>query len=159
MLKFGPVRGSRRTGAKAVREGTRRAVHSIREDLDRMYRLAFLEPADWQHGRYGPAFRFFTGDARDSARRHTSLLTLGPDAGKRFSGVASAHGTLKIQVLLSRGGHPFTAVATADFRARAIRVSGGETVVHSLGSYFLRPSKHGWLIFGFQVRRKDHPAG
>ena len=26
------------------------------------------------------------------------------------------------------------------------------------GSYFLRPSKHGWLIFGFQVRRKDHPA-
>src|SRR5436190_255179 len=46
VLKFGPVRGSRRTGAKAVREGTRRAVHSIREDLDRMYRLAFLDPAD-----------------------------------------------------------------------------------------------------------------
>ncbi len=158
VLKSSPVRGSPRTRVKVVREGTRRAVRNIRDEMSRMYRLAFLDPADWRHDRYGPAFQLFTGDARETARKHVTLLTLGRDAGKRFSAVASAHGTLKIQVLLSRGGHPFTAVATADFRARAVRASGGTTLVHSLGSYFLRPSKHGWLIFGFQVHRKDHPV-
>jgi hypothetical protein len=158
VLKSTPVRGSSRTRIKKVRHTTRRAVQNIRDDLGRMYRLAFLVPADWQHDRYGPAFQLFAGTARSTARAHPTLLTLGPDAGKRFSRVASASGTLKIRVLLDRGGHPFTAVATADFRARAVRTAGGATLVHSLGSYFLRPSKHGWLIFGFQVRRKDHPA-
>ncbi len=158
VAKFTPVKGSSRTPVAVVRRVTRRAVGNIRDGLERMYRLAFLVPADWQHDRYGPAFAFFSGDARTSARKHTSLLTLGPDAGRRFEAVASARGTLKIQVLLDRGGHPVTAVATVDFRAKAVRTAGGTTLVHSLGSYFLRPSKHGWLIDGFEVRRKDHPA-
>jgi hypothetical protein len=159
VLKFSPVRGSRHTRVKAVRDNTRRAVHNIRDDLGRMYRLAFLEPADWQHDRYGPALQVFAGDARTLARKHVTLLTLGPDAGKRYSNVASANGTLKVQVLLGKGGQPFTAVVTVDFRAKALKTSGGAMLVHSLGSYFLRPSKHGWLIVGFHVRRKDHPAG
>jgi hypothetical protein len=158
VLKFTPVRGSPRTRVKVVRERTRGAVRHIRDELGRMYRLAFLDPADWQHDRYGRAFRFFAGEARTAALRHATLLTLGPDAGRRFERVASARGTLKIRVLLDRGGHPFTAVATADFRARAVRTAGGATLVHSLGSYFLRPSRHGWLIFGFQVHRKDRSA-
>src|SRR5207247_3224792 len=110
----------------------RRAVGNIRDELGRMYRLAFLVPADWRHDRYGPAYRFFAGDARVSARSHARLLTLGPDAGGRFDRVVSAHGTLKVQVLLDRGGHPFTAVARADFRARAARTGGGATLVRSI---------------------------
>jgi len=157
VAKSAPVRGSSHTRVKVVRTRTRRAVRSIRVALTRMYRLAFLVPAAWQHDRYGPIYRFFAGDARASARSHTRLLTLGPDASRLFDRVVSAHGTLNVQVLLDRGGHPFTAVARADFRARAARTGGGTTMLRSIGSYFLRPSSHGWLIFGFQVHRKDRP--
>jgi len=158
LLKFAPVRGSTRTRLNVVREVTRRAVHNIRDELGRMYRLAFLDPAGWQQARYAPVFRFFAGDARTSARGHVRLLTLGPDAGRRFERVTVPGGSLKVKVLLDRGGHPVTAVANASFHARATELEGGMVLVRSEASYFLRPSKRGWLIFGFEVRRKDHPV-
>ncbi|MFN2545166.1 MAG: hypothetical protein ABR600_11460 [Actinomycetota bacterium] len=151
------------TGVQPIATGAKRdavaAAHSaalhIEQTLDTLYLTGFLDPNTWVTGRYGGAWQLFTPDAVRTARTDDATLTLGPDAGRMYSAVRPHAGQLQVRVLMDRLGHPSTAVAVVSFSARALRKDGARGVIRSAGHYFLRPSSHGWLIYGYDVNRDD----
>ena len=118
--------------------------------MERVYTYGFLD-------RAAPSSRLlglFTGAARRQARRHPRTIALGYRA-RRLPALRQQHGTLRVRTLFSPQNHPVTSLAIARFRAIGRLRGGGRLLVRSLGTFFLRPSKHGWVIYGFQVRRHD----
>jgi hypothetical protein len=118
--------------------------------------MAFINPRSWQRGDYRVALSVFGGHTRPLARKHLRILTLGLDAGRRFERVTSSRGRLKVNVLIAPNTAPATASVHAVFQERAVPKQGRATIIVSDGHYFVRPTKHGWVIEAFEVRRHDH---
>ena len=136
----------------------KKAGDDIKTVLDRMYSLAFLDPDVWQSGNYATVFGFFDqGAAADKAKGDASTLTLGQDAGKRFSTVQPAGGFLAVKVLVDKGGTPVSATAAVKFQAKATGKNGPSDMVVSKGQYFMHILEGGWTILGYSVSRNDHP--
>jgi hypothetical protein len=135
-----------------------KSAGDIRDVLDRMYKLAFLDPINWKAGNYANVFGFFDiGAAAGRAKADANTLTLGPGAGGKFSDVQPAGGTLSVQVLVDKGGQPVSATASVVFRARATGTGGSGDIVVSKGQYFMHILEGGWSIFGYSVARDDRP--
>jgi hypothetical protein len=147
-----PIPTGRKKNAEPAARG---AAQLVSATLDRLYDTGFLDPASWQHGTYGDAWRLFTSDALPTARADESTLTLGAHAGGRYQVVYPHAGHLAVRVLMDRYGHPSTAVAIVSFAARAMELNGQKAVIRSGGQYFLRPGPRGWAIYGYQVKRDD----
>ena len=134
-----------------------KAGNDIKTVLDRMYSLAFLDPDVWQSGNYSAVYGFFDqGAAADKAKADAATLTLGQNAGKKFSTVQPAGGTLAVKVLVDKGGTPVSATAAVTFQAKATGKGGPSDMVLSKGQYFMHILEGGWTILGFSVSRGDH---
>src|SRR5205085_10395880 len=111
----------------------------------------------WRTAHYGDAWRLFSGSVAGTVRKEEATLTLGARAGSRFDSVIPRTGRAAVRVLMDRLGHPLTAVAAVTFAARGMQTNGGRRLIRSAGHYFLRPARHGWAIYAFDVTRSDQP--
>ena len=139
----------------AVADNAAKDIHDV---LDRMYKLAFLDPSNWKAGKYDNVFGFFDlGASASRAKADVDTLTLGPDAGSTFSDVQPSSGTLSVEVLVDKGGQPVSATASVVFKAKATGNGGAGEIVVSKGQYFMHILEGGWSIFGYSVARDDRP--
>ena len=143
------------TGAhQGAAHRARHAARNIRKTLTDLYVNGFVDPNSWRRGRFGELWSLFTKEALPQARAEVETLTIGSDANDLYEAVHPKGGVLKVRVLLDRGGHPSTAVASVDFFARG---NTGERFVSisSAGQYFLRPQHNEWSIYAYELRRDD----
>jgi hypothetical protein len=146
---------SRREKVQAVAED---AAGNVKETLDQLYLVAFVDPDSW--GDYDEAFALFDAPAAASAEQDVDVLTLGSDASEEYDRLRPATGTVAIVVLTDARDRPVSAIATVDFRADAELKDGTSTSVRSEGSYFLHPGGDGWRIYAYRITRDEAaPAG
>lgn len=132
------------------------AADAVKVTMDRLYFAAFVDEDAW--GSYDDAFALFLGPAVDGAREDVDALTLGAAAADDYEGLADPAGTLQVTVLTNERDAAVTAIARVTFRADAELSTGGSSRVTSDGSFFLRPTDEGWLIFGYRVDREAEAA-
>jgi hypothetical protein len=136
------------------RAGERAAV-AARDILDALYTEGFLDPANWEEGRYVDTFRAFARGAREQAEARTGLLTAGTRAGDHYERILPVSGRIDTRILLGRGGKPTLLVSIVRFSAAAL---GPEPVtLRSAGQYFFERVGGSWKIVSFHVRRTDAP--
>jgi len=136
----------------ASKVASRRAIASI----TRLYRGAFLDPADWRTGTYGSLWRDFASAARARARRDVRVLTAGAAAGDAYVAIVPRRSLISTTVLLDRKGKPVMVVASARFRALGRRVTGSSnTRFDSSGRFFFERVGGSWRIVSYDVRRSD----
>lgn len=135
------------------RQASARAAHAARRILTEMYTEGFLDPANWQQGRYAEALQGFTRAARKQAETRTRLLTAGPQAGDRFDEIVPASGRIATRILVDRQGRPTLMVSAVRFSAVA---SGPEPrTLRSRGQFFFERVDGRWRIVSFHVTRSD----
>ena len=131
------------------------AAQGVESALAQFYDQAFLTKKNWQKADYAPAWASIVPESRAAAVKDENLLTLGKGAPGTFSQVAFDGGDVSVQVLLDQNSQPKSAIAAVHFSATAKEQNGSTMAVRSVGRYFLRPEGDRWVIFGYQVRRKD----
>lgn len=142
--------------AAQLQDEADQAAEAVKATMDRLYVAAFVDEDAW--GSYDDAFALFQGPAVDGAREDVDALTLGATAADDYEGVADPAGTLEVTVLTNERDAAVTAIALVRFHADAELSAGGSSRVTSEGSFFLRPTDDGWLIFGYRVDREAEAA-
>jgi hypothetical protein len=136
-------------------QSSQKAAQDVTKSLAQFYEQAFLTKDNWDQANYGGAWASVVPESRAAAQRDENLLTLGKDAPSTYSSVAFDSGDVSVQVLLDDNAHPQSAIASVHFNASAKEQSGSTMAVRSVGRYFLRPEGDKWMIYGYQIRRKD----
>ncbi len=134
---------------------SQKAATDVKDALAQFYEQAFLTKDNWSQADYAAAWASLVPESRAAAQRDVDLLTLGKDAPSTYSSVAFDSGDVSVQVLLDENAQPKSAIASVHFNAEAKQKDGGSTAVRSVGRYLLRPEGDKWMIYGYQVRRKD----
>jgi len=127
----------------------------VTDTMTLLYTEAFLDPANWRDGSYEEVWPLFDGGSEAAAQQEGDTLTLGTTAGDRFEKVDLPKGKLTVKVLLDEADEPATAVAIVTFQAVATGKDGTDTMIVSIGQYFLRETPEGWLVYSFSVSRDD----
>jgi hypothetical protein len=136
----------------ASRVASRKAIASI----TRLYRGAFLDPADWRSGAYESLWRDFERATKVKARKDVRALTAGAAAGQAYLAIVPRRSVISTTVLLDRKGEPIMVVASARFRALGRRVAGSSnTRFDSSGRFFFERVGGSWRIVSYDVRRSD----
>jgi hypothetical protein len=156
VVKLQAVPGRPRTKPPVVSRAAHRAARHVTHLLDRLYTLAYSRAAGHPHPPKW-LLGFFAGGAQRKARHHLGALTIGP-AGPGLAVLRPARAALWVRVLLDHHNQPFTAVASATFKARGRTRDGGKMIAHSWARFFLQPSKHGWSISAFEAKRRVVPV-
>lgn len=130
------------------------AARSIEHTMDALYFTGFLDPNAWQQGDYGAVWKLFVRGAQKQAKKDEGTLTLGANAGSKFSSVTAGDSTAIVRVLLDPRGNPATAVVTVHFVATAKATDGTTAAIASSGDFFLTPAGKAWTITGYDVSRK-----
>jgi len=144
-----------RAPGKADRTEVRDAIRSVTFTMNRLYQLAFLDPAVWKSGDFSVVFGFFSPDQMAKARRDEATLTLGAGARRTYTQVEPGPGTLRIGIRTNDRGDPTAIVVRAAFTASATRKAGGTTEIRSRATYDLRLAEGGWLIVRYRAARSD----
>jgi hypothetical protein len=132
------------------------ASRSAIASITRLYRGAFLDPANWQSGTYRSLWREFTRTAKAQARRDVRVLTAGAVAGEAYVAIAPRPSKITTTVLLDRTGKPAMVLASARFRALGRRIAGpSNTRFDSAGRFFFERIGRSWKIVSYDVRRSD----
>jgi hypothetical protein len=139
-------------------EASQKAANDVTDALAQFYEQAFLTKDNWSQADYAAAWASVVEESRAAAQRDVDLLTLGKDAPSTYSSVSFDNGDVSVQVLLDENAQPKSAIASVHFSAEASKKDGGRTAVRSVGRYFLRPEGGKWMIYGYQIRRKDKQA-
>jgi hypothetical protein len=135
------------------RKAIEHAATTVRSILTDLYTEAFLDPANWQQGRYTDAFGAFAGGARKEAEAHPDLLTAGAQAGERYDSILPESGRVATRILLDRTGRPTLLVSIVRFSAAAL---GAEPFTfRSDGQFFFERIHGSWRIVSFHVTRTD----
>jgi hypothetical protein len=135
------------------RKAIERAATTVRSILTDLYTEAFLDPANWEQGRYTDAFGAFAGGAKEQAEAHPGLLTAGAQAGERYDSIVPESGRVATRILLDRTGKPTLLVSVVRFSAAAL---GAEPFTfRSDGQFFFERIDGSWRIVSFHVRRTD----
>ncbi len=140
-----PLRG-------ASKDASRSAIASV----NRLYRGAFLDPANWQSGSYGSLMREFARTAKAQARKDVRVLTAGAAAGNAYLAIAPRPSNVTTTVLLDRTGKPAIVLASTWFRALGRTIAGSSnTRFDSAGRFFFERVGRSWKIVSYDVRRRD----
>ncbi|MGH2739223.1 MAG: hypothetical protein ACRDH6_01885 [Actinomycetota bacterium] len=123
----------------------------VHELLDRLYAGGFVDPEQWEDGRFTSLFDAFSGDAAKSASTDLEDLTLG-DLATRLDFVDPVRGRLRVSFLVDPMGELYAAVAQTRFRARGELGTGGLVRIVHGGTYFLRPLRGAWMVVGYNVK-------
>ncbi len=130
----------------------------VTDTMTILYTEAFLDPANWRDGSYEEVWPLFDGGSQAAAQEDGDTLTLGTTAGDRFEKVDRPRGKITVKVLLDEADEPVTAVAIVTFQALATGKDGTDTMIVSIGQYFLRETPEGWLVYSFSVSRDDQAS-
>lgn len=130
----------------------------VADTMTLLYTEAFLDPANWRDGSYEEVWPLFDGGSQAAAQEDGDTLTLGTTAGDRFEKVDRPRGKITVKVLLDEADEPVTAVAIVTFQALATGKDGTDTMIVSIGQYFLRETPEGWLVYSFSVSRDDQAS-
>jgi len=129
--------------------------HAI-ASITRLYRSAFLDPANWRDGTYESLWRDFARAARAQARKDVRVLTAGATAGEAYDAIVPRPSAINTRVLLDRKGKPAMVLVSARFRALGRRVAGSSnTRFDSAGRFFFQHVGGSWKIVSYDVRRSD----
>jgi hypothetical protein len=145
VVPTGKTAGTKKAGAAAAKR--------IERTMDALYFEGYLDPSAWQNGSYDAAWKLFARAARARAQKDEPNLTLGADAGSRYSAVTAGPNAAFVRVLMDRAGRPATALVTVRFSAKAAAKDGTTSVLTSSGQYYLVPGPAGWAITGYTVKR------
>lgn len=152
-----------RVGAVAVdKEATatvpKQTVRQVRQVLDRLYTIGFVDPDEWRSGTFPALPELFAEAAAERMDRDLEDLTLG-SAAAGVDRVEPGPSKLKLSFLLDEAQQPLTAIAQATFRASGTATDGRSlTIIHG-GRYLLELSAGEWRIVGYQVDGEMAPAG
>ncbi|HWI42304.1 MAG TPA: hypothetical protein VNS81_01690 [Nocardioides sp.] len=114
---------------------------------------------DWLDGAYGgsyprtdfgSAFADFTKGARALASKQPGIMS-NARVGSRVTGADFAQRVVRVDVVGPKGK---PAGATARFRA-TVELAGLDRTDEVAGRLMLTPTKGGWKVFGFDVRRDE----
>lgn len=136
---------------KAEQREVDREATLVHEVLDRLYVGGFIDPEQWENGRFTAVFDVFSGDAARTAADDLTELTLG-DLATQLEFVNPVRGRLRVSVLVDPAGEPYAAVAQARFRARGELGTGRLVRIVHGGTYFLRPVDGAWAVVGYDVK-------
>ena len=136
----------------ASKLASKRAIASI----TRLYRSAFLDPAQWQSGTYEGLWPYFARAAKARARKDVRVLTAGATAGEAYDAIVPRPSAISTTVLLERKGKPVMVLVNARFRALGRRITGSSnTRFDSTGRFFFQRVGGSWKIVSYDVRRSD----
>jgi hypothetical protein len=139
-----------------LRGASKIASRSAIASVTRLYRGAFLDPANWQSGSYGSLLGEFVGTAKAQARKDVRVLTAGAAAGDAYASIAPRPSKLTTTVLLDRTGKPAIVLASTWFRALGRTIAGSSnTRFDSAGRFFFERVGGSWRIVSYDVRRRD----
>jgi hypothetical protein len=131
-----------------------KTVEQIHEVLNQLYVGGFLDPAQWEDGRFTTVLEQFAGSSARAARRDLADLTLGKTA-RWLNLVTPEEGVLRMDLLYDRSGDPVLAVARARFEAAGDVAGEPQDVsIEHGGEYILRRVGGRWAIVGYDVRGK-----
>jgi hypothetical protein len=132
----------------------RKAVQQVRGVLDRLYVAGFVDPGQWEDGRFTAALEQFARPSAREARRDLPDLTLGTTA-IWLNLVTPEEGVLRMTLLYDRAGNPVLAVVKARFEAAGDVAGEPQDVsIKHDGEYILRRVSGRWAIVGYRVRGK-----
>lgn len=134
----------------------KRAAARIETVMNGLYTVTFADTQYW--GDYGDAWGFFDETAAEGAEADVDVLTLGAEANDVYDTITPDDTTLTIHVLTNERSRPISAIAEVAFAASTALGDGTATTVTSEGSYFLRPTEDGWLIYAYRVDRNEEAA-
>jgi hypothetical protein len=152
-----PVSTTGATAAK-LRGPAKEGAATVAKTLSGLYAAAFLDPANWESGRYDPVWSYFEPGAATAARRDAEDLTAGARAGEAFASITPSRGRLDVKVLFDARNKAAGYSATVLFGANAAARDGTVTRLVSTGTYFLQPTSRGWKVSSYEVRREDREA-
>jgi LCP family protein required for cell wall assembly len=139
-------------GGNVRAPGLADAADGVRETLDRIYTIGFLDPSAWDGGAFTSLFRSFDANVRPQAHRNLRQLTLGPLAAKADAVRASA-ASADVRFVADRAGRPVVAVADVTFEATA-RSADGRADIAQGGRFVLRREDGVWRVAGYRVRAR-----
>ncbi|MGE5225582.1 MAG: hypothetical protein ACM3OO_01775 [Planctomycetaceae bacterium] len=144
------------TTTKAQLEKAARAVKpKVVAVLTQYLVAAFLDPANWQTGDYQGAFATFTPHAAAEATKRTEVLTAGAGAGDVFTTIEPKKGDVGVQVLVDRGGNPYSAIGVVTFAAEGTRKDGSGVTMLTKGQFTLQHLDGAWKVVAFEVGRRN----
>jgi hypothetical protein len=146
---FGKVGGSP-VAERAPEEDLQAAALEIRETLDVMYAVGFVDNREWKGGTFPKLYDAFTTDLEAKVRRDLPNLTLGTDAAK-IALVTPISGRLSIRFLVDEERQLIAATARTIFSANAFAIDGGDVAIQHDGTYYMEPLDGRWLIKGYDV--------
>jgi hypothetical protein len=131
-----------------------RTVEQIHEVLNRLYVGGFVDPDQWEDGRFTTALEQFAGSTARKARRDLGDLTLGKTA-VWLNLVTPEEGVLRMTLLYDRAGNPILAMVKARFEAAGDVAGEPQDVsIQHRGEYIVRRVRGRWAIVGYEVRGK-----
>jgi hypothetical protein len=141
--RLGKVRG--RLGKARSRQVLTAATAIVERWSDQGY------GGDYPRKDFGPAFGEFTKDARSLAVKQAAVLS-NAGLGGRLEDVEIVSRVVRVDVAAPKGR---PAGATARFRLKITMSGGVERTDLVTGRLLLTPTKDGWRVFGFDVRRGE----
>ena len=126
------------------------AADQIKETLDAMYVIGFVDPGKWRGGTFPDIYDAFTETAEAKVRADLPNLTVGEDAAK-IDTVDPVSGRLAVRILVDSELNLVAATARTTFAANALAVDGGNVAIQHQGTYYLEPEGDRWLINAYDV--------
>jgi hypothetical protein len=149
-FEFGKVGGSA-VADKAPEDDLQSAAEQVRETLDAMYVVGFVDNAKWKGGTFPELYDAFTDDLEAKVRHDLPNLSLGADAA-RIDTVDPISGRLSVRFLVDDQQQLIGATAHAIFAANAVATDGGNVAIQHDGTYYMEPVDGSWLINAYEVR-------
>lgn len=131
----------------------RRPAHAIRRTMTDLYRIGFVDPAQWHGGTFPALFPLFAGKARAHVRRDLQELTVGREAGS-LDAVRPSPARLGVRFLVGERRHPVVAVAHVRFAGVGLEGARRRRIRQD-ASYTLRKLRGAWRIVAYDVRSRS----
>lgn len=159
---FGKVGGSS-VAERAPAADLQDAAEAVRETLDEMYTIGFVDPTRWRGGTFPDIYAAFTDEIEPKVRQDLANLSVGDDAPK-IQTVDPISGRLSVRFLVNSELQLVGATARTTFAANATATSdGGPVAIQHQGTYYMAPVEETWLIRGYDVNgivtRVTEPLG
>ncbi|MCX6400110.1 MAG: hypothetical protein NTX33_09290 [Propionibacteriales bacterium] len=129
-----------------------KVLTDVTEVMDRWIDGAYA--GDYPRTDFDAAFEDFTKDAKALALTQTAILSNAED-GAELTGVELTQRLVRIDVLAPKGK---VAGVTVRFRLALALAGAAERTDLVSGRLMLTPTKAGWKVFGFDVRRGEEGA-
>lgn len=158
-FELGKVGGSS-VAERASEDELNDAAEQVRQTLDELYVVGFVDDSKWKGGTFPEIYQAFTDALEPRVRHDLPNLSLGADAAK-IDSVDPISGRLSVRFLVDEDQELIGATAHAIFSANAIATDGGNVAIQHDGTYYMEPADGEWLIDAYEVEgivtRVDRP--